>query len=104
MIPTRASLVLTRSSRVFRSVVSLMRSGGLADAEASQRGQPVHELGRGGDALEVGVDHHLDEAGEVDEWLPPELRPCFRAVADEVLHFGRPDQLRIELDVLLPVE
>src|SRR5262245_4754093 len=74
------------------------------DCVATLQGRDAIGTGLGGDALEIGVHHHLDEALEVDGRRPPELPPRLRAVADEMFHFGRTDERRIQLDVLIPVE
>src|SRR5712691_2312720 len=68
-----------------------------------QRREPVGGP-RCADALQIRVHHHLDEAGEVHDGLPSKLTARFRAVADEMLHFGWSDELGIEPDVLEPVE
>ena len=95
MTPTRAVRARMRSS------VEVATEDCVATV-TTPRVDPVR--GSAADALEIGVDHHLDELLEVDRRRPPELPPRLRAVADEMLHFGRTDERRIELDVLVPVE
>src|SRR5207247_2532611 len=42
--------------------------------------------------------------GEVYRRLPSKLSARLRAVADEMLHLGRPNQARVEPNVLAPIE
>src|SRR5438552_3418982 len=107
MTPTRACLSRIRVRSVAMCVVlmGLERSGPrLADARRLPSGQSVVEPGLGGHALEIGFDHHGDQPGEINGRLPSELTTRFGAVTNELLDLGRTNQLRIEPDVLVPVE
>src|SRR6185503_12712399 len=117
MTPTRACRVRISSSSVSATpprtagarsgrgkTASLVSERPVFITDASQRREAIERAWRGGDALEIGVDHHLDEAGEIDRRRPAKLRSRLVAVANQMLDFGRTNQRRIELDVLAPVE
>src|SRR4051812_49282089 len=67
-------------------------------------GETIRGPRLGGHTLEIGVDHHLDEAGEVHARRPSQLLARLRAVANQVLDFGRTDEQRIERHVFVPIE
>src|SRR5262245_34051044 len=96
MTPTLAVLERMRSRSVDAALLWVIRS--------LKRGLPVVDARRRREALEVGVDHHLDEAGEIHRRGPPEHVARLRAVANQMLDFRRTYQVRIEPHVLLPVE
>src|SRR5436190_13162686 len=54
--------------------------------------------------LDVGVYHHLDERLEVDGRRPSELRARLRRIAEQMIHFGRTQERRVDPNVFLPVE
>ena len=45
-------------------------------------------------ALEIGIDHHANQTREIDVGPPPERLPGLRGVADQVIDFGGPQELR----------
>src|SRR3954470_9412605 len=96
MTPTRACRARMRSSVAEGGTVILDRR--------SERRNALAVKGRVGHAGEIGIDHHLDEAGEVDRGLPAQLLARLAVVADEMLHFGWTDELGIQLDVLVPIQ
>src|SRR5262245_14331621 len=55
-------------------------------------------------ALEIGVHHHPYERLEVDLGFPAERAAGLGAVPNQVIDLGRTEELRVELDVLRPVE
>src|SRR5438552_6927946 len=55
-------------------------------------------------ALEVGVHHQLDELLESDRRLPSELALRLGWIADQDVYFGRTNECRVDVDVLLPIE
>ena len=52
----------------------------------------------------VGIDHQLRQLDKLRLRLPAELGLRLGGVADEQVHFGVPQERRVEHDVLLPVE
>src|SRR5712692_3548217 len=107
MTPTRACLWRIRVRSVAMCVVLMgwkLAGPRPADDRRLPCGQPVDEPGRGGHAIEIGIDHHRDQPGEIDGRFPSELAARFGAVADEMLDLSRTNQPRIEPDVLPPVE
>src|SRR5262252_1724387 len=65
-------------------------------------GRPPRQ--RAAHVLLVGPDHHLDQALEADLRLPAEHAHRLARIAVQVIHLGRTEIPRIDLDVLLPVE
>src|SRR5690349_23547127 len=53
---------------------------------------------------EVGIDHHRHHLLEGDGWLPFQLAPRFAGVANQMIHFCRTEERRIDPHILLPVE
>src|SRR3954470_23636112 len=96
MTPTRAFRVRIRSTSV--ACGEVIRGG------QSRYGRPIDGRRFAGDPREVRIDHHRDEALEVDGRLPAKRLPRLGVVADQMLDFRRPDALGIELDVGAPVE
>src|SRR4051794_10723618 len=69
----------------------------------------VGSVGRGEaqlplDRLDVGVDHQPDEVRERGLGRPPEHVARLGGIADQQVDLGRPEELGIDLDVLVPVE
>src|SRR5438552_1882738 len=55
-------------------------------------------------ALEIGLDHHLDQFRESHLRRPAELVPRLARVAQEEIHLGRALQQLVDDHVLVPVE
>src|SRR4051794_25360206 len=49
----------------------------------------------GGEPLQVGVDHHLDQLPEVDARRPSQLLARLRRIAEQVIHLRGPEQRRV---------
>src|SRR5262249_28586446 len=56
------------------------------------------------EALEIGVDHHVDELAEVDRGFPAESCAGLCRVSDQEIHLGGTNESLIDDDVLLPIE
>ena len=67
------------------------------------RTQRAHPGRTGLQPTEVGVDHHLDELSKLDLGSQPSSRRA-RRVAHQVVHLGRPVELRVHDDVILVVQ
>src|SRR6266498_3656628 len=98
MTPTRALRARMRSS------VDVVGEEVVCVIPALQGGESIGWPWLSGDALKVGVHHHLDEPVEIDCRRPSELLARLGIVANQVLDFGRTDERGIKLDVFVPVE
>src|SRR5262245_15017389 len=56
------------------------------------------------ESLEIGIDHHVDEAAEIDFGFPAERRFRLGRVADQEIDFRRANEGGINDDILLPIE
>ena len=54
--------------------------------------------------LQVGVDHHRHELGEIDPWPPAEFFAGLGGVAVEEIDLGGAEKSLIDADVFLPIE
>src|SRR5918992_611685 len=54
--------------------------------------------------VEIGIDHQTNHLLEACPRLPPELLARLAGVADQMLHLGRPQEARVEPNVLLRIE
>ena len=99
--PTACYPVYGRASRRrSRAAISGRTRRGAEPELAPGRGQRAAHS----NALHVRIHHHLDQLLEIDLRFPSEHALRLRRIADEVIDFRRPEELRIDPDVLLPVE
>jgi hypothetical protein len=70
----------------------------------SLRFDACRTAGRPGKTLEVGVDHHPYQGGEINFGTPAERPPPFGGIPDQMIDFRRAQEFRIQPHVLLPVE
>ena len=59
---------------------------------------------RVGEGLQIGVDHHANEAGEIDRRFPAEGVHGLGRIGQEVVHFGGAEEGGIGDDIFAPVE
>src|SRR6266542_297174 len=102
MTPTRALRARMRSSvDVVASVDVVVGDELVCVIPALQGRESIGWRWLSGDALKVGVHHHLDKPVEIDCRRPSELLARLCRVTDEVLDFGRTDERGIKPDVFV---
>jgi hypothetical protein len=66
-----------------------VRSGVATPFRSTDDGHGTGMLAGGPQSLDVGIDHHPDETGEIYGGFPAQHAPGFRRVAHEQVHFRR---------------